>query len=412
MKKQILYFSAFLLAGGLLTSCDDDDNNEWWGYSPCLQIDNVADTEPFVQSGSFEALTPGATTSFTFHAAKGERLMLVAKYSYSNDLFFAPENPGIELFDQTGAARVGVIPDAVQLWDNGSRLNEAPNSGILNPGTAEQGTVNRVEGVDSQGNSYPDASEMMEISLAFDAEESLFTCTITNRSAETANETPFSTGLYAVSNVLNGKLLSEAPFFTSGQPSSDLLTALAENGDAQPLVEWLDDQTGIITTLSGALVVIYYGDKNPIYQLGARDAGLGLSQLATQGNPAQLAASLQQLPQVRRVYTSTDVVLPGKSIECFYWANPNEKIAYAVMFGYSNDWFFANGSELWALDRGNVTDRTLLLDDGTAVSQYPGAGNAQWVFGGTPIPENQPIVQVGSTYPVPDVDDLVKITMR
>ena len=52
-----------------------------------------------------------------------------------------------------------------------------------------------------------------------------------------------------------------------------------------------------------------------------------------------------------------------------------------------------------------------MLDDGTAVSQYPGAGNAQSIFGGTLMPEDKAISAVGDTYPVPAVDGIVKITI-
>ena len=97
--------------------------------------------------------------------------------------------------------------------------------------------------------------------------------------------------------------------------------------------------------------------------------------------------------------------------ECTYEAAANEKVAFATMFGYSNDWFFANGPELNALTKGDITSKTVLLDDGTAVSQYPGAGNAQSVFGGTLMPEDKAISAVGDTYPVPAVDGIVKITI-
>jgi hypothetical protein len=145
--------------------------------------------------------------------------------------------------------------------------------------------------------------------------------------------------------------------------------------------------------------------------LGQKDAQLGLAALAQRGDPAQLKASLEKVPQVRKIYTLTDTVLPGKSMECTYEAAANEKVAFATMFGYSNDWFFANGPELNALTKGEVTSKTVLLDDGTAVSQYPGAGNAQFVFGGTRMPEDKAISAVGDTFPVPAVEGIVKITI-
>lgn len=415
MKKQ--YFSAvfataLLFAGVAFTACDDDDDDKGApGTKPTLKFENVVATKNYVQSGSFAAVAPGNNTTFTFYAAKGERLMLAAMYSYSNDLFFAPENPGIELFDDSGVPRTGIIANAVKLWDNGTRVNVKPGADIQHPGVAEAGVVTEVSGKDAAGHSYQSASSLFQLSLAFDAATSRFTCTITNISKGTANETPFSAGVFVVSNVLDGKLVMDKPFFRVDQKSGAEMTNLAENGNADPLKTLVAGQTGIITTLHGAIVVVYTGNTNPIYQLGQKDAQLGLSALAQRGDPAPLRTSLEKVPQVRKIYVMTDTALPGESLECTYEAAANEKVAFATMYGYSNDWFFANGPELNALTKGDVTSKTVLLDDGTAVSQYPGAGNAQSVFGGTLLPEDKVISEVGNTFPVPAVNQTVKVTI-
>ena len=407
MKKQ--YFSAalaatLLFAGFGFTACDDDDDNVAPGTRPTIKFENVVATKNYVQSGSFDAVNPGASTTFTFHAAKGERLMLASMYGYSNDLFFAPENPGIRLFDDSGVPYTGVIADAVKLWDNGTRVNEQPGPDVNHPGVAQAGVVTEV-------NSYLPASSLFQVSLSFDAVQSLFTCTITNISEGTANETPFSAGVYVVSNILDDKLVMDEPFFSAGQKSGAELTKLAEEGDVDPLKTLVTSQTGIITTLMSAIVVVYTGDTNPIYTLGEKDAQLGLSALAQRGDPAPLQASLEKVPQVRKIYVIKQTVQPKESMECTYEAAANEKIAFATMFGYSNDWFFANNAELPALTKGDVTSKTVLLDDGTAVSQYPGAGNAQSIFDGTVMPEDEAISVVGDTFPVPSVDQIVKITI-
>lgn len=415
MKKQYLsaaLAAALLFAGFAFTSCDDDDDNGSDGKKPTIKFENVVATKNYVQSGSFAAVAPGAATTFTFHAAKGQRLMLAAMYSYSNDLFFAPENPGIALFNDSGVPNTGIIADAVKLWDNGTRVNVQPGAGISHPGVAQASVVTEVDGTDAEGHTYLPASSLFQVSLSFDAVQSLFTCTITNISNGTANETPFSGGVFVVSNVLDGNLVVENPFFKVDQKSGAELTKLAEDGNVDPLKTLVAGQTGIITTLHGAIVVVYTGDTNPIYTLGQKDAQLGLAALAQKGDPSPLETSLKKVPQVRRIYTLTDVVLPGKSMECTYEAAANEKVAFATMFGYSNDWFFANGPALGALTKGDVTSKTVLLDDGTAVSQYPGAGNAQSVFGGTLMPEDKVITAVGDTYPVPAVADIIKVTIR
>lgn len=414
MKKQ--YFSAalaatLLFAGFGFTACDDDDDNVAPGTRPTIKFENVVATKNYVQSGSFDAVNPGASTTFTFHAAKGERLMLASMYGYSNDLFFAPENPGIRLFDDSGVPYTGVIADAVKLWDNGTRVNEQPGPDVNHPGVAQAGVVTEVNGTDAEGHSYLPASSLFQVSLSFDAVQSLFTCTITNISEGTANETPFSAGVYVVSNILDDKLVMDEPFFSAGQKSGAELTKLAEEGDVDPLKTLVTSQTGIITTLMSAIVVVYTGDTNPIYTLGEKDAQLGLSALAQRGDPAPLQASLEKVSQVRKIYVIKQTVQPKESMECTYEAAANEKIAFATMFGYSNDWFFANNAELPALTKGDVTSKTVLLDDGTAVSQYPGAGNAQSIFDGTVMPEDEAISVVGDTFPVPSVDQIVKITI-
>ena len=313
--------------------------------------------------------------------------------------------------EQSLPKRQLIIADAVKLWDNGTRVNEQPGPDVNHPGVAQAGVVTEVKGTDSEGHNYLAASSLLQVSLTFDAAQSLFTCTISNISAGTANETPFSGGVFVVSNLLDGDLVMDKPFFSVDQKSGVELTKLAEAGNVDPLKSLVADQTGIITTLHGAIVVVYTGNTNPIYQLGQKDAQLGLAALAQRGDPSQLKASLEKVPQVRKIYTLTDTVLPGKSMECTYEAAANEKVAFATMFGYSNDWFFANGPELNALTKGEVTNKTVLLDDGTAVSQYPGAGNAQFVFGGTRMPEDKAISAVGDTFPVPAVDGIVKITI-
>ncbi len=414
MKKQYLsaaLAATLLFAGFGFTACDDDDDNGAPGTRPTIKFENVIATKNYVQSGSFDAVNPGATTSFTFHAAKGQRLMLASMYAYSNDLFFAPENPGIQLFDDSGVPYTGVIANAVKLWDNGTRVNVQPGPDISHPGVAEAGVVTEVNGTDTEGHSYLPASNLFQVSLTFDAVQSLFTCTITNISQGTANETPFSAGVYVVSNILDDKLVMDKPFFSIDQKSGSELTKLAEEGNVDPLKTLVTSQTGIVTTLMSAIVVVYTGDTNPIYKLGEKDAQLGLSALAQRGDPAPLQASLEKVPQVRKIYVIKQTVQPKESMECTYEAAANEKVAFATMFGYSNDWFFANGSELAALTKGDVTSKTVLLDDGTAVSQYPGAGNAQSIFGGTVMPEDKPISAVGDTFPVPPVDEIVKITI-
>ena len=76
-----------------------------------------------------------------------------------------------------------------------------------------------------------DASKLMKLSLTYDDAASEFTLSITNTSGGTMNETPFLPGVWAVSNILGGKLLNEMPFYKAGEKSNPEITAIAESGN-------------------------------------------------------------------------------------------------------------------------------------------------------------------------------------
>ncbi|KKL45544.1 hypothetical protein LCGC14_2354640, partial [marine sediment metagenome] len=47
----------------------------------------------------------------------------------TNDVFFAPKDEGIALFDENGNPISGDITDQVYLWDAGTEVNEEPAIG-------------------------------------------------------------------------------------------------------------------------------------------------------------------------------------------------------------------------------------------------------------------------------------------
>lgn len=424
MKKKFLsvaFFATLLFAGTSFVSCDDDDdNNGNPNGNAVIEIENVTRMKDFNQSGTFRGdgpngvILPGQSVSFKFYAGKGQALAFATMYGYSNDLFFAPENPGLSLFDSDGNARTGDVSNQLSIWDNGTRVNQAPGANVEHPGTAEAANVTAVPQRDAQGHTYLAASDLMKAELTYNSATSEFTITIRNTSGGTMNETPFSPGLWAVSNVLDGNLTAGSPFFTPGQKSSTEMTALAEMGNPTSLYEKVSDNTGIITGLSPAIVVIYSGDTNPIYQLNQRDGGIGLKELAQKGETQKLKEALERLRNVDQVYViGNDPVAPTKKIEGGFVAREGYNITFATMFGYSNDWFYSTNTIVTSTTKGDITGRVSLLDNGTGVSQYPGAGNAQALFGGTPVSESQNITTVGTTiFPVPAVSEIIKVTLR
>lgn len=417
MRKKFLSFAfiaSVLCLGVTLTSCDDDDDDDiFYDTESTISIENMVSVKEFVQSGKFNGILPGESVSIQFHAGKGQHLMFAMMYGYSNDMFFAPENPGLELFNSEGRAITGDVSSNIYMWDNGTRINEQPGSGLVHPGAVESGNITKIETQDAQGNLYRPASELVKLTLAYEETTSQFTLTIRNNSGSTINSTPLSPGVWAVSNILGGDLVKAEPFFKAGEKSSPQLTALAETGNNTSLGSLAEGMTGIITGLSPVIVVVYSGDINPIYQLDKKDGNIGLKELAQKGDASKLKESLEGMTNVRHVYVlGSGSLAPGKKVEGQFKAWNGDKIAYATMFGYSNDWFYANEEAVAANFKGDLTSKTVLLDNGTGINQYPGAGNHQSLFGGTPQAEDKVITKVGDAFPISPVANVIKVTIQ
>jgi hypothetical protein len=396
--------SAVVLAGLVFTSCSkDDDMKPSTGSMRTLTVENIVTPKLFVESGSFKnmgespIIQPGQSVSFKFKAGKGQALMFTTMYGKSKDWFFASQQPGIKLFNAQGKAMIGDVSSQVKLWDNGTKNDKT--------GASESNPIMEVKGVD--------ASKLLNVMLSYEEPTSEFTLTIKNTSAGTGNETPFSPGIWAVSTFDGNKLLAEKPFFTPGEKSNPEMTDIAQMGKIDKLKMKVEANTGIITGISPVLVVVYQGEKNPIYELGKNDPGMGLKDLAQKGNASKLQESLKKMKGVKGIYIAgTAPVGPGQKVMTQYKAGDGDKLAFVTMFGFSNDWFYANEQALSAKLSGDITNKTALFDSGTGVDQYPGAGNRQALFGGTPQAENKPISKVGTTFPIPPVNKVLKITIQ
>jgi hypothetical protein len=413
----------------MLASCSKDDNMIP-ASDHTITIENVLQSQPLVESGTFQQpgvlINPGDSSSITFAAAKGEAITFATMYGWSNDLFFAPENPGIQVYDASGNPIEGDVSSQIKLWDNGTRINQQPGSSVMHPGTAESAPQNimEVKGTDAQGNTYLPASSLMKASLKYNG-NSMFTLTIKNISEGTSNETPFSPGVWAVSYIVGGNLLNPAPLYTDGKPTANGLTKIAEMGDNRELSSYLESITGIFTPLSPVLVVVYRGISNPIYTVGQNDAGQGLTALAQKGDASGLADYLKTVKGVKNVYVlpaaNSTVLLPvidgqpGSSVSQQISVAKGDKVAIATMYGFSNDWFFATKGEIDATQTGDISTKVGLFDDGTAVNQYPGAGVTQFNLAGTPLTESKPIEEVPNPnefVTLPEISSLIKVTIQ
>lgn len=124
----------------------------------------VGETEP-------SPIGPGGVFEITFEAEPGDRFSFATMFAQSNDLFFAPDPDGIDLFD--GSSPIdGDITDDVFLWDAGTEFNQEPGVGpdqaprqvAPNTGADEDGVVLPIEDIDD-GYTYPAVDQMIRVTI-------------------------------------------------------------------------------------------------------------------------------------------------------------------------------------------------------------------------------------------------------
>ncbi|WP_346086524.1 spondin domain-containing protein [Sphingobacterium ginsenosidimutans] len=428
IRQTATYALCFGCGIAMLASCSDDDMIPQV-QSNTITIENVLDAKPLVESGTFmgtgtpPVIFPGQSISIEFYAGAGQALSFATMYGWSNDLFFAPENPGITLYKADGTPVTGDVSAQIKLWDNGTRVNQAPGIKVVHPGTAEPspGNITEVNGSDAQGNMYLPASQLMKATLSYQG-DSKFKLTIENKSGGTANETPFSPGVWTVSYAPGGDILEKMPIYTKGKPTANGLTNIAEMGDNAMMSAHLRGMTGIFTPLSPVLVVVYKGNENPFYKVGEKDRAEGLSDLAQTGNADILAAKLQSKSGVKKVYVLKEsvstVLLPkignanGGKVMQQLDIEKGDRIAIATMYGLSNDWFYATkGNGIDATRKGDVSDEVSLYDNGTKRDQYPGA-NIRIDLSGMSLGESKSIQEVPNPNVFTTLPQIVKVTLN
>jgi hypothetical protein len=112
---------------------------------------------------------PGDSYSFSVMARPGDRLSLATMFVQSNDLFFAPAEAGVALFDSNGMPHNGDITGMFLLWDAGTEVNEAPGVGLhqaprqagADTGDTESGTVRQV----NDGYAYPEVDQVIRVTV-------------------------------------------------------------------------------------------------------------------------------------------------------------------------------------------------------------------------------------------------------
>lgn len=106
---------------------------------------------------------------FTVTAPPGSRLSLATMLVQSNDLFYAPGEEGIALFEADGTPRTGDVTSALGLWDAGTEVNQAPGAGPdqaprqsgPDTGADEEGAVELVD----DAFEYPAVESVLGVSI-------------------------------------------------------------------------------------------------------------------------------------------------------------------------------------------------------------------------------------------------------
>ena len=343
---------------------------------------------------------PGGAYEFVIHASAGDTLTFATMLAQSNDMFFAPDEAGIALFDGDGNAISGDVSDQVDLWDAGTEVNQpigegdeqAPRQAGPNTGADEMGVVQLVSDLDD-GLSYPAASDIIAVTLtAGDMGE--FTVRIDNVSGDSMFPTPITPVVWLVEShdmMLDGDMMMMGgALFTSGHADFGYgLESLAEDGNPATLATVLGG--GDFATPLAPVVWAVHEDMMGVgvfFTSGEADRGDGLEALAEDGNPAVLAESLGDINHgVQAVPDGADgpgPAFPGSSYSFSIEAAPGQALSFATMFVQSNDLFFGPDEDGIALFddmgqplEGRITGHIDLWDAGTEINQEPGVGADQ-----------------------------------
>ena len=172
-------------------------------------------------------------------------------------------------------------------------------------------------------------------------------------------------------------------------------------------------------------------EGNPLFTAGKPDRGQGLERLPEDGNPGVLADYI--VANMKSVAHSGVVtvpvgdkgpgpITPGKAFEFTISAAPGQRLTLAMMFGQSNDLFYAPGANAIALfdSKGqplsaDVTSQLQLWDTGTEVNEEPGLGPNQAPRQAAPntgTAEKGNVMLVKDQFHYPSVREVVRVSVK
>ena len=361
--------------------------------SPGMLSDSLKGQSEILRSGVFNMpmgaggpgpLLPGGVYEFNFTASPGARLSFAAMFVPSNDVFFAPDEQGIALFDTQNNPLSGDFTSSIKLWDAGTEANEEPGVGPnqvqrqsgANTGPPDSNNTVRLV---NDGFTYPDVASVIKVTIA------------------AVQTTPF---IIRIENVSNDSTL---------QPS--------------------DGSLQFVPLSPGVWAV--HEDPEPLFTPGQPDRGDGLESVAEDGNPVTLVTNLAGQTGVLQsaLFNTPDgaggpgPLLPGSAYEFTVNAAPGAHLSFATMFVPSNDLFLGPDEQGIALFdgqnnpmSGDFTSSLKLWDTGTEANEEPGVGpnQVQRQSGPNTGPADPDttvrLVNDGFTYP--DVANVIRLTIN
>lgn len=410
------YFFLALISLSFFSSCgkDDDQTITEEATEFKVTIENVFEGKDYFDSGATGLITPGMSESFSFNAGKGHYLQFATMFVQSNDLFFAPDDEGIVLYDENGLALTGDITSKLELWDAGTEVNEEPGVGPNqaprqagpNTGADENGTVELIANI-ADGFTYPAIADEIEVTITHDG-GTLFTVTLNNISDGSSLPSPLAPGAWVIHSS------GQKPLFTEGSASSTGLEGIAEDGNNTETTESLAAASGLVSPFApGAYSV---GADNAIFASGSLST-TALEGLAEDGNVSGYTNVFNTPDNA----SDAGPIFPSDSYSFTFTAEKDDNLSFATMLIQTNDWFIglnnfslynSNGSAI----SGDITDQVRLYDAGTELDEYPGAGANQaprQSGADTGVEESKNVGSVANPDSnVPEISNMVKITIE
>ncbi|MEM7551285.1 MAG: spondin domain-containing protein [Bacteroidota bacterium] len=371
-----------------MTACKDNDLTRIssQGFEFTVTVENVFTDHDFKNSGAFGGITPGSSVSFQFNAGVDAYLSFATMFTASNDMFFAPLENGIKLYENREPI-TGDITSEVLFWDAGTEVNEEPGSGANQPGRQtgpdmgmdQNGNVELLDDAEAAGDDtfglFGTESQFIRVMAEHDG-GTLFTITIVNEhtsdvtiDGNTISPVNLSSGVWVIHSV------DQAPLFVDGQPSSEGLEDIAEDGSNAVLDSDLQANSGFVSNFSrGAYSV---GTENTLFTMGS-PASDALEVLAEDGDPSGFT-NVFDIPVGS---TTPSAISPGQSYEFTFNALEGDNLSLATMLIESNDYLIGlNSIPLFNTDgspiNGDLTQSLNLYDAGTEIDEFSGAGNNQ-----------------------------------